>query len=143
MKKQQQKFYLLINNQLLFLIVLTLRLYVLKVNLIIKILFTLFFLSIFAIVFSQKMASFTSFVKDYKNAPLKLEQILMVEKPSKQVFKGVTNSSSTFDIDIPGGDIYDIKIKGVGDAKDYNTMEIPEIGGNQSYNKGTLTIMIE
>ena len=67
----------------------------------------------------------------------------MVEKPSKQVFKGVTNSSSTFDIDIPGGDVYDIKIKSVGDAKDYNTMEIPAIGENQSYNKGTLTIMIE
>ena len=108
-----------------------------------KTLFTLFFLSIFSIVFSQKMASFTVVVTDYKNAPLKGEQILVVGKSSKQVFKGVTNSLGTFDLDIPGGDIYDIKIKGVGDAKDYNTMEIPAIGENQSYNKGTLTIMIE
>mgnify|MGYP006217345593 FL=1 len=108
-----------------------------------KTLFTLFFLSIFSIVFSQKMASFTVVVTDYKNAPLKGEQILMVGKSSKQVFKGVTNSSGTFDIDIPGGDVYDIKLKSVGDAKDYNTMEIPAIGENQSYNKGTLTIMIE
>ena len=108
-----------------------------------KTLFTLFFLSIFSIIFSQKIASFTVVVTDYKNAPLKGEQILMVGKSSKQVFKGVTNSSGTFDIDIPGGDVYDIKIKSVGDAKDYNTMEIPAIGENQSYNKGTLTIMIE
>jgi outer membrane protein OmpA-like peptidoglycan-associated protein len=108
-----------------------------------KTLLTLFFLSIFSIVFSQKMASFTVVVTDYKNAPLKGEQILMVGKSSKQVFKGVTNSSGTFDIDIPGGDVYDIKLKSVGDAKDYNTMEIPAIGENQSYNKGTLTIMIE
>jgi|SaaInlStandDraft_5_1057022.scaffolds.fasta_scaffold27892_2 OmpA-OmpF porin, OOP family len=108
-----------------------------------KTLLTLFFLSIFSIVFSQKMASFTVVVTDYKNALLKGEQILMVGKSSKQVFKGVTNSSGTFDIDIPGGDVYDIKIKSVGDAKDYNTMEIPAIGENQSYNKGTLTIMIE
>jgi OmpA-OmpF porin, OOP family len=108
-----------------------------------KTLFTLFFLSIFSIIFSQKIASFTVVVTDYKNAPLKGEQILMIGKSSKQVFKGVTNSSGTFDIDIPGGDVYDIKIKSVGDAKDYNTMEIPAIGENQSYNKGTLTIMIE
>ncbi|MDC0339127.1 OmpA family protein [Flavobacteriales bacterium] len=108
-----------------------------------KTLFTFFFLFIFSIVFSQKMASFTVVVTDYKNAPLKGEQILMVGKSSKQVFKGVTSSSGTFDIDIPGGDVYDIKIKSVGDAKDYNTMEIPAIGENQSYNKGTLTIMIE
>ena len=67
----------------------------------------------------------------------------MVGQSSKKVFKGVTNSSGTFDIDIPGGDVYDIKIKSVGDAKEYNTMEIPAIGENQSYNKGTLTIMIE
>ena len=108
-----------------------------------KTLFTLFFLSIFSIVFSQKLASFTIAVKDYKNLPLKGEQILMVGQSSKKVFKGVTNSSGTFDIDIPGGDVYDIKIKSVGDAKEYNTMEIPAIGENQSYNKGTLTIMIE
>ena len=108
-----------------------------------KTLFTFFFLFIFSIVFSQKMASFTVVVTDYKNAPLKGEQILMVGKSSKQVFKGVTNSSGTFDIDIPGGDVYDIKLKSVGDASDYNTMEIPAIGENQSYNKGTLTIMIE
>jgi len=103
---------------------------------------TLFFLSTFSIVFSQKMASFTVVVTNYENAPLKGEQILIVGKSSKQVFKVVTNSSGTFDIDIPGGDVYDIKIKSVGDAKDYNTMEIPAIGENQSYNKGTLTIMI-
>ncbi len=108
-----------------------------------KTLFTLFFLSICSIVFSQKIASFTVVVTDYNNAPLKGEQILMVGTSSKQVFKGVTNSSGTFDIDIPGGDIYNIKIKSVGDAKDYNTMEIPAIEENQSYNKGTLTIMIE
>lgn len=67
----------------------------------------------------------------------------MVGQSSKKVFKGVTNASGTFDIDIPGGDVYDIKIKSVGDAKEYNTMEIPAIGENQSYNKGILTIMIE
>lgn len=89
------------------------------------------------------MASFSIVVTDYKKLPLKGEQILMVGQSSKKVFKGVTNSSGTFDIDIPGGDVYDIKIKSVGDAKDYNTMEIPAIGENQSYNKGTLTIMIE
>ena len=108
-----------------------------------KTLFTLFFISIFSIMFSQKTASFNVVVTDYKNVPLKGEQISMVGKSSKKVFKGVTNSSGTFDIDIPGGDVYDIKIKSVGDAKDYNTMEIPAIGENQSYNKGTLTIMIE
>ena len=104
---------------------------------------TFLFLAIFLIGHSQKMASFTVAVTDYKNAPLQGEQILIVGQSSKKIFKGVTSSSGTFDIDIPGGDVYDIKIKSVGDASDYNTMEIPAIGENQSYNKGTLTITIE
>ena len=104
---------------------------------------TLLFLTIFLTGNSQKMASFTVSVTDYKNAPLQGEQILIVGQSSKKIFKGVTNSSGTFDIDIPGGDVYNIRIKSVGDASDYNTMEIPAIGENQSYNKGKLTIMIE
>jgi len=108
-----------------------------------KTLITLLFSAIFLIGYSQKMASFTIVVTDYKNVPLKGEQILMVGQSSQKIFKGITNVSGTFDIDIPGGDIYDIKIKSVGDASDYNTMEIPEIGENQTYNKGVLTIMIE
>ena len=67
----------------------------------------------------------------------------MVGKSSLKIYKGVSNSSGTFDIDLPGGDIYYIKIKSVGAAEDYNTMEIPAIGEGQSYNKGNLTIMIE
>jgi len=108
-----------------------------------KTLYTFLFFAIFSIGHSQKMASFTVVVTDYKNVPLNGEQILMVGQSSKKIFKGVTNSSGTFDIDILGGDTYDIKIKSVGDASDYNTMAIPAIGENQSYNKGTLTIMIE
>jgi OmpA-OmpF porin, OOP family len=121
----------------------TLPMYNILNNSFMKTFATFLFLAIFLIGHSQKMASFTVAVTDYKNAPLQGEQILIVGQSSKKVFKGVTNSSGTFDIDIPGGDVYDIKLKSVGDASDYNTMEIPAIGENQSYNKGTLTITIE
>ncbi len=93
--------------------------------------------------FAQQKAPFVVSVTDFKNVPLKGEQILFVSKNNGNTYKGVSDATGKFKIEVPGGDIYDIRIKSVGDAKDYNTMEIPAIGENEYYVEGQLTIMIE
>jgi len=95
-----------------------------------------------SIVFGQT-APFEVVVVDFKENPLEGEQIVFVGKTSGKTLKGVTDATGKFEMDLPAGETYDIKIKSVGDAQDYNTMEIPTLGEGQSFNKGLLTIMIE
>ncbi len=93
-------------------------------------------------VFGQK-APFTVLVVDFKEKPIEGEQIMFLGIKTKKAFKGVTNKQGKFEIEVPGGDTYEIKIKSIGEAKDYNTIEVPELQEGYAYNKGTLTVMVE
>ena len=99
---------------------------------------TFFGISIFC-----QNAPFTVVVIDFKEKPIEGEQIIFSGKKTKKTFKGVTDKEGRFDIEVPGGDIYEIKIKSVGNAEDYNTIEVPKLQEGYTYNKGTLTVMIE
>jgi len=92
--------------------------------------------------FSQK-APFKVLVSDFEKVPVSGEQILFECEKSGIQLKGVTNDEGFFKIDLPGGETYMIKIKSVGDAMDYSSIEVPAIGENQFYQEGQLTIMIE
>jgi len=92
--------------------------------------------------FSQK-APFKVSVSDFEKVPVSGEQILFEGEKSGIQLKGVTNDEGFFKIDLPGGETYMIKIKSVGDAMDYSSIEVPAIGENQFYQEGQLTIMIE
>jgi outer membrane protein OmpA-like peptidoglycan-associated protein len=82
-------------------------------------------------------------VTDYNNKPIKGEKIQFVGKSTKVELEGVTDTDGKFKMELPGGDVYDIKIQSVGEATDYSSIEIPSIGENETFNEGTLTIMIE
>ncbi len=82
-------------------------------------------------------------VIDFNNMPVEGEQIIFEGLDSKRTYRGVSNSEGKFDIMLEGGETYLIKIKGVGEAKDYNRFELPVLGENESYGKTTLTIQFE
>lgn len=82
-------------------------------------------------------------VTDFNNTPVEGEQIIFEGLDSKRKYRGVSNSEGKFDILLEGGETYLIKIKGVGEAKDYNRFELPVLGENESYGKTTLTIQFE
>jgi outer membrane protein OmpA-like peptidoglycan-associated protein len=82
-------------------------------------------------------------VTDFNNSPLTGEQIHFVNSETKKIHSGVSNSKGIFNLSLPGGFKYEIKIKSVGDAAEYSTFEIPAIGSDQMYGENTVQIMIE
>ena len=62
------------------------------------------------------------------------EQVMFESQNDASIsFKGVTNAEGTFDIKLIGGVIYDVKLKTVGDAENYNTLEIPALEPGHKY----------
>ena len=102
---------------------------------------TSIFLWIYFGIFGQN-APFQVVVVDFDNNPIAGEQILFSGINTHKIFKGVTNELGKFDIEISAGDTYEIKIKSVGNAKDYSTIEVPELEEGYTFNKGILTVMI-
>ena len=82
-------------------------------------------------------------VKNHQGQASEGEQILFVSKLTNKVYTGTSNEAGEFTIIIPGADVYQIKIKGVGTDQDYHEMEIPALKENQSYGIYELDIMFE
>ena len=82
-------------------------------------------------------------VTDFENNPVEGEQIIFEGLNSKINYKGVSNSEGQFEIFLKGGETYLIKLKSIGEAKNYNSFEIPVLGNNESYGKTVLTIQFE
>lgn len=82
-------------------------------------------------------------VTDFKNVPLQGEQILFVNSTNNKTYAGISDASGVFNLSLPGGFKYLIKIKSVGEAADYSSFDIPSIGANQEYGENSVQIMIE
>jgi outer membrane protein OmpA-like peptidoglycan-associated protein len=82
-------------------------------------------------------------VKNHDGQASEGEQILFVSKLTKTVYTGTSNADGKFTIEIPGADVYQIKIKGVGSNQDYHEMEIPALKENQAYGIYELDIIFE
>ena len=79
-------------------------------------------------------------VTDFENNIRKGEQILFEGEKSKKVVKGVSDANGKLTVSLDGGDTYLIKIKSVGDAEDYNKIDIPLLEEGYSYSTMQLTI---
>lgn len=92
---------------------------------------------------SLNSALITVTVTNFENIPQKGEQIIFENIRTKKIFNGVTNSKGEFEILLKGGETYQIKIKSIGEADDYNTFEIPALEKDELYAPGTLSIQFE
>jgi outer membrane protein OmpA-like peptidoglycan-associated protein len=92
------------------------------------------------VLFAQK-APLSVSVTDYSKAALEGEQVIFINQSTKEEFKGVSNSTGKFTVDLPAGN-YDIKLKSVGDAQDYSALEIPALEANQFYTEMWMEVMI-
>jgi OOP family OmpA-OmpF porin len=81
-------------------------------------------------------------VTDYDKIAIQGEQVIFVNQLSKKEFMGISNEKGKFNIQLPAGK-YDIKLKSVGDALDYSSLEIPKLESNQSYTEMWMEVMIE
>ena len=106
----------------------------------------IFIVSIFVITILQaqevKIAEITVVVTDFENLILKGEQVVFVGQTTKKKFKGVSDSEGKFVVNLDGGDTYNIKLKSIGKAKDYNTIKIPEIGEGQFFPPSQMSLKL-
>jgi len=80
---------------------------------------------------------------NYSGIPLEGEQIWFKEVKSQKIFKGITDETGNFLIELEGPGEYLIMIKSVGDASNYSKMIIPTLKAGQSYGKYEVTVEIE
>lgn len=97
----------------------------------------LYFISL--IVFSQN-APIKVLVQNFQKSPLAGEQVIFAGKTNNTKIKGVSDGTGRFEISLPGGDTYDIRLKSIGDASHYHTIEIPKLGSGQRYQHMEITI---
>ena len=93
--------------------------------------------------YGQKTAPMKVEVSTYENEPLAGEQVIFVGQKSKTEISGVTDAEGKCNVELPQGDIYDIKVRSVGDELEYSSIEIPTLAENQNFVEATLTVMIE
>lgn len=76
------------------------------------------------------------------NKPIVGEQIIFDSKDGTFYTKNITDNDGVFKTHLLGGKTYDIKVKTIGEAKEYNTFEIPALQKGTRYSESILTITI-
>ncbi|MDF3028058.1 MAG: OmpA/MotB domain protein [Fluviicola sp.] len=79
-------------------------------------------------------------VKGFNGKPYANDKVLFVGQKSKQTLSGVSNPAGQFVIQLPCGDIYDIRIQSIGDEIEYNTLEIPAVKPGEFFEEAELLI---
>ena len=79
-------------------------------------------------------------VKGFNGKPYANDKVLFVGQKSRQTLSGVTNQAGQFVIQLPCGDIYDIRIQSIGDEIEYNTLEIPAVKPGEYFQEAELVI---
>lgn len=72
-------------------------------------------------------------VTDTQNNPRKGEEVVFVDTLSNQEYSGVTNSNGKFEIQLPEGSTYLVKIKGISAQQNYQVFSVPELSDNKVY----------
>jgi OmpA-OmpF porin, OOP family len=91
----------------------------------------------------SQFATVTVLVTDYENNLKRGEQILFKGSKTGKVYRGISDENGKFEIQLPAGDTYLIKIKSIGKAKDYNKLSIPQLKEGEVFTLSQLTIKFE
>lgn len=94
-------------------------------------------------ILGQSKAKINVLVTDFNNSPIGGEQIEFVNRINHEKTKAISSSNGSFSVELVGGFVYDIMIKSVGEALEYNSIEIPKIAENEMYGENSMQIMIE
>ena len=85
-------------------------------------------------------APVTVTVKDPDGVVIPNDKIIFKGKKTGREIIGITDAKGTFLVHLPAGDTYDIKISVIGDDLEYNTIEIPTLPANATFQDMALEI---
>jgi len=82
---------------------------------------------------AQSPATLEVTVVNPAGKPYSGDKVYFVGQKTKKTLSGITNASGKFRVDLPQGDVYDIRIQSIGEDLEYNTVEIPTIGAGAHF----------
>lgn len=82
-------------------------------------------------------------VIDYKNQPYAQDKISFYGLTKKDTYSGITNEKGEFQIQVPVGQTYEIRIQSIGDEISYQKMDLPALKSGEYYTLNTVTIQYE
>jgi outer membrane protein OmpA-like peptidoglycan-associated protein len=105
-------------------------------------LFYSFCLSLFSLVIHAQVskAPVKVLVKNFSGTPYANDKVFFVGQKTKQVFSGITNPAGKMVVQLPAGDVYDIRIQSIGEEIEYNTLEIPAVKPGEFFQEAELVI---
>ena len=91
----------------------------------------------------KKTMTMDVIVTDMESNTKEGEKILFINDATGEELSGITGEDGIFTIELPGGATYEVKIDGLGENQDYQTVKIPALEPNKRYGKMQFTIMYE
>ncbi len=108
-----------------------------------KLIFTVFGMCCGLMLNAQQTTSLKVLVLDPEGKPYEGDKILFVGQSKHDTHSGVTDATGKFTINLPTGQVYDIRIKSIGEEMEYNELEIPTLNEGESFEDAVLTITYE
>lgn len=108
-----------------------------------KIILIAFSFLVIGLTFAQQTTPIKVLVLNEKGLPYEGDQIFFVGQKNKDAHKGITDKEGKFTISLPTGQVYDIRIKSIGEEIEYNELEIPILEEGEEFQDVVLTITYE
>lgn len=90
--------------------------------------------------FAQEAAPLSISVKNSAGKPYKGDKVYFVGQTKHDTYSAVTNANGKCAVKLPQGQVYDIKLKSIGDEVEYNTIDVPTLPKGQFYTEMELEI---
>lgn len=104
---------------------------------------TLFFGTFFLTATAQRVVPVKVQVINSAGLPYEGDKIYFVGQTSKKTFSGISDAQGKFTIDLPSDQVYDIRIKSIGEEIEYNELGIPELKEGEELEDAVLVITYE
>lgn len=107
-----------------------------------KLILVILAFSFYSLNYAQDTARILVKVQDENLKPIAGEQIIFESENKTYKTSNASNEKGEMIVELLGGKTYKISVKTIGEAEEYNTLEIPALPAGQKYGLNELTITI-
>lgn len=84
-------------------------------------------------ILAQEPAPLAISVRNSKGKPYKGDKVYFVGQTKHDSYAAITDVNGKCNVKLPQGQVYDIKLKSIGDEVEYNTIDVPTLPKGQFY----------